>query len=54
MSFGPKNKKPGPRAMPEGTEGEANERQGQNWPGKNVLPNFPMKIKVSPFVFSNN
>ena len=35
--------------MPEGTERETKERQGQNWPGKNVLPNFPMKIKVTPF-----
>ena len=32
--------------MPEGTEREAIERQGQNWSGKNVLPNFSMKIKV--------
>ena len=40
--------------MPEGTEIEAKERQGQNcWPGKNLLPNFPMKIKVAPFVFTN-
>ena len=30
------------------------ERQGQNWPGKNVLPNFSMKIKVTPFVFTNH
>ena len=39
--------------MPEVTEREAKERQGQKWPGKNELPNFPMKIKVSPFVFTN-
>ena len=39
--------------MPKGTEREAKERQGQNWPGKNSLPNFPMKIKVAPFVFTN-
>ena len=39
--------------MPECTEREAKERQGQNWPGKNVLPNFSMKIKVAPFVFTN-
>ena len=40
--------------MPEGTERWAKERQGQNWPGKNVLSNFPMKIKVAPFVFTNH
>ena len=40
--------------MPEGTEREAKEWQGQNWPGKNLLPNFPMKIKVAPFVFTNH
>ena len=39
--------------MPEGTEREAQERQGQNWTGNNLLPNFPMKIKVAPFVFTN-
>ena len=38
--------KSGRRAMPEGTEREAKERQGQNWPGKNLLPNFLMKMKV--------
>ena len=40
--------------MTEGTEREAKERQRQNLAGKNVLPNFPMKIKVAPFVFTNN
>ena len=40
--------------MPEGTEREAKERQGQNWSGKNLLPNFSMKIKVAPFVFTNH
>ena len=40
--------------MPEGTEREAKKRQGQNWLGKNVLPNFSRKIKVAPFVVSNN
>ena len=40
--------------MAEGTEKEAEERQCQNWPGKNVLTNFPMKIKVSPLVFTNH
>ena len=25
------------------------ERQGQNWPGKNLLPNLSMKIKVATF-----
>ena len=40
--------------MPEGTEGEAKERQGQNWPGKNLLPNLSLKIKVAPFVFTNH
>ena len=38
--------------MLEGTEGEAKERQGQNCAGKNLLPNFAMKIKVAPFVFT--
>ena len=40
--------------MPEGTDKEAKERQGQNWPGKNVLRNFSMRMKVAPFVFINN
>ena len=40
--------------MPEGTEREAKERQGQNWPGNNLLLNFPVKIKVGPFVFTNH
>ena len=40
--------------MPEGTEREAKERQGQNRPGKNVLPNFSIKIKIAPFVFTNH
>ena len=40
--------------MPEGTEREANERQGQNLPGKILLPNISMKMKVVPFVFTNN
>ena len=40
--------------MPEGTEREAKERHGENWPGKHLLPNFPMKIKVALFVFTNN
>ena len=40
--------------MPEDTDREAKERQGQNWRGENLLPNFPMKMKVAPFVFSNN
>ena len=39
--------------MSEATEREAKERQCQNCPGKNVLPNFSMKIKVAPFVFTN-
>ena len=42
------------RAMPEGTEREAKERQGQKCQGKNLIPNFPMKIKVAPFVFTNH
>ena len=41
-------------AMPEGTEKEASERQGQNWPGKNLLPNFSMKMRVAPFVFTDH
>ena len=40
--------------MTEGTEREAKKRQGQNWPGKKLLPNFCMKIKVAPFVFTNH
>ena len=40
--------------MPEGTERQAKERQGQNWPGKNVLPNFSMKIKGAQFAFTNH
>ena len=38
--------------MPEGTEKEAKKRQGQNWPGKNLLPNYSMKIDEAPFVFT--
>ena len=40
--------------MLEGTEKEAKERQGQNCPGKNLLSNFSMKIKVAAFVFTNH
>ena len=41
--------------MPEGTEREKNERQGQNWTsGKNIFPDFPMKIEIAPFVFTNH
>ena len=40
--------------MPERTEREAKERQDQNWPDKKVLLNFPMNIKVAPFVFTNH
>ena len=40
--------------MPEGTETEAKEIQGQNLPGKNLLPNFLMYIKEAPFVFTNH
>ena len=40
--------------MPEGTEREAKERQGKNWPSKNLLPNFPMKMKGAPFIFTNH
>ena len=40
--------------MPEGTEREAKDRQGQNRPGKNLLPNFSMKIKEAPFVCTNH
>ena len=36
----------------EGTDREAKESQDQNWPGKHLLPNFPLKIKVAPFVFT--
>ena len=39
--------------MPEGTEREAKERQGQHWPGKKLLPNITMKLKVAPFGFTH-
>ena len=39
--------------MSEGTEREAKKRQGQNCPGKNLLPDFPMQIEVASFVFTN-
>ena len=39
--------------MPQVTEREAKESQGQNWPDENLLPKFPIKIKVAPFVFTN-
>ena len=39
--------------MSEGAEKEAKERQGQNWPGKNLLPNFSLKILLTPFGFTN-
>ena len=54
LNFGPQDKKSGLRAMPEGTERKAKERQVQNWPGKNLLPNFRMKMKVVLFVFTNH
>ena len=38
--------------MPKCTERKAKEGQCQNWPGENLLPNFSMKIKVAPFVFT--
>ena len=34
--------------MSEGTKREAKERQGQNWPGVELLPNFQMKMKIAP------
>ena len=40
--------------LPDGTDRKAKEMQGQNWPGKNSLPNFSMKIKVAPFMFTNH
>ena len=40
--------------MTEGTESEEKGRQVQNWPGKNLLPNFTMKIKEAPFVFTKH
>ena len=40
--------------MPGGAEREAKERQIQNWPGKNVLPIHPIKIKIASFVFINH
>ena len=39
--------------MSEGTEREAKERQVKNWQDKNVLPDFPMKIKIAPFIFTH-
>ena len=39
--------------MSEGAEKEAKERQGQNEPGKNLLPNFSMNVILTPFVFTN-
>ena len=33
---------------------EAKERQSQIWPGINLLPDFPMKIKVALSVFTNH
>ena len=53
MSFGPQDQKSGLEAVPEGTEREATERQGQNWPGQNLFSNFPLKIKAAPFVFTD-
>ena len=41
-------------AMPEGTERETKKKQGQNWPGRNLLPNFHMKINASSFFFTNH
>ena len=41
-------------AMPEGTEKEAQERQGQNWPAKTLLPNFAVKFNVAPCVFTSH
>ena len=54
MSFGPQDQKSGLRAMLEGREGELKKRHSQKWPGKNLLLNFPMKIKVAPVVFTNH
>ena len=38
--------------MPEIAKRGKKESQSQNSPGKNLLPNFPMKIEVVPFVFT--
>ena len=54
MRFGPQDEESRLTAMPEGTEREAQEKQGQNWPGEHLLPRFPMKMKVAPFVFTNH
>ena len=54
LKFGPQDKKSGLRAMPEGTERDAKERQGQNWTGKNLLPNYSMTTKVAPSVFTKH
>ena len=49
LSFGLEDKKSRLGATLEGTEKEAKKRQGQKWPG-----NFPIKIKVAPFVSTNH
>ena len=57
LSFGPQDQKSGLKVIPGGTQKEDKESPGQNWPGKNVLPIlalFPMKIKIKPFVFTND
>ena len=40
--------------MSEVTETEAKKRQDQNWPGKNLIHDFFMKIKTAQFVFTND
>ena len=45
MSLGPQDQKSGLGAMSEGTERKAKKSQGQNWPGKNFVPNFKLKTR---------
>ena len=50
LSFGPHDKISGLRPCLRALK----ERQGQNWPRKNLLPNFLMKIKVAPCFFTDH
>lgn len=40
--------------MPDGTQREVKGTQGQKWPRKNLLSNFPMMLKVAPFASTNH
>ena len=50
MPFGSQYKKSGLGACQRALK----ERQCQNWQGKKLLPNFPMKMKAAQFVFTNH